>query len=386
MCTVIRLILPVILMLASSKVFSQKQFDLVIQNVLVFDGNNFQPRKNVYVKDGVIIKLGNSNQKEAIGAKEVIDGSNKTLLPGLINAHLHIQQSDDLKIAAKAGVLTVLNLFSPTEDSIAAYKKLGQTAAYADFYTAGIGADMPNAVLKTMTGESFAKSPLTKSEAVKYIQDRKKNGVDFIKLFQESAVKEKFSDSIFSAIISAAHKQQLPVTTHAGMLKDAIFANKNGTDVLAHLWRDTLISDQQLIEWKKRPFSITPTLLVHNIVIEQLKPKSYPYAFTVYRNEVKRLKDAGITILAGTDAPNFGINFGDDLYKELFFYYEAGLTITESLRTAGINVAKAYKLKNKGEIRKGYSADFLLIDGDLSTDIYLLKNMTGIWKNGQRIK
>jgi imidazolonepropionase-like amidohydrolase len=58
----------------------------------------------------------------------------------------------------------------------------------------------------------------------------------------------------------------------------------------------------------------------------------------------------------------------------------------EALKTATINPAKAYKLKNKGMIQTGLTADFVLIDGDVLTDIKRLKMINHVWKKGVQIR
>lgn len=384
--TIIQKSLKIFLLLFISACSSREPIDFVIKDVKLFDGNNVIEHANVYVKDGLISRIINNEETITCNYKYLIDGNNKTLIPGLINAHAHILNSKNLNESAQAGILTTLDLNCLTEDSIAIYKNLNDSAQYAYFYTSGVGADMPNAVLKHLSGGQYTPSQLnSKIDVEKYIANGIKNKVSYFKIFQDSRLPEKFSASIFKTLIDETHKHNMVTTVHTETLHDAIFAFDNGADILAHAWVDSLISDSELAKWNSREFYVTPTFLIHSIIIDKMHPKTY-LTMDMMLNEINRLHKSGIKILAGTDAPNLDINFGTDLYKELDFYVKAGMTSEDALKTATINPAKAYKLKDKGVIKEGLSADFVLINGDILKDIQQLNNITHIWKRGIKIK
>jgi imidazolonepropionase-like amidohydrolase len=384
--TILQISLQIFLVLFLSTCSSRESVDFVIKNVKLFDGNKVIEHANVYVKDGLITRIKTNEEILTCNYKYLIDGNNKTLIPGLINAHAHILNSNNLKESAQAGILTTLDLNCLTEDSIAIYKNLNDSSQYAYFYTAGVGADMPNAVLNHLSGGQYTPSLLnSKIDVEKYIANGIKNKVNYIKIFQDSRLPEKFSASIFKTLIDETHKHNMVTTIHTETLHDAIFAFDNGADILAHSWVDSLISDSELVKWNSREFYVTPTFLIHSIIIDNMHPKTY-ISKELMLNEINRLHKAGIKILAGTDAPNLGINFGTDLYKELDLYVKAGMTSEDALKKATINPAKAYKLKDKGVIKEGLSADFVLINGDILKDIRHLNNITNIWKRGMKIK
>ncbi|WP_188501621.1 amidohydrolase family protein [Pontibacter amylolyticus] len=90
--------------------------------------------------------------------------------------------------------------------------------------------------------------------------------------------------------------------------------------------------------------------------------------------------------MAGTDAPNLGINFHDDLLEELRLLKASGLSDFETLKTATINPAIAFNFLENQLIKENNKANFLLIDGDPTSDIESLSKIMGIWKSGTRIK
>lgn len=374
------------LVLFMSACASRESVDFVIKDVKLFDGNKVTEHTNVYVKDGLVKRIESNEETINCNYQYLIDGKSKTLIPGLINAHVHIQNSNNLKEAAQAGVLTMLDLNCLTEDSIPVYQNLNDSVQYAYFYTSGVGADMPNAVLKHLSSGRYIPSPLkSKMDVEKFIAKGIQNKVSYIKIFQDSRLPEKFSDAVFKNLISETHKNNLVATVHTETMRDAKYAFDNGADILAHAWVDSVLSESDLAKWKSRAFYVTPTFLIHSIIINNMHPKSY-LEQKLMLHEIQRLQDAGIKILAGTDAPNLGINFGTDFYKELAFYVQAGLSPEDALKSATIHSAKAYQLKDKGVIKEGLSADFVLINGDILKDIQQLNNISNVWKKGVKIR
>jgi imidazolonepropionase-like amidohydrolase len=365
---------------------SSKSVDFKIADVKLFDGNKVTEHANIYVKKGKIVQIDSSNQTSFLKSKKIIDGKNKTLIPGLINAHCHLSSSNDLKDAAQAGILTMIELFRMQENTIQRFRKLAEKPQYANFFTAGMAADMPNGVFKLYTQQINNLAPKTQKEAVQFIQDRVEQQVDFIKIIFDSRLPEKFSDSLFDVLISETHKNNLLAVVHSELLGDADYEFDHGADIIAHGWIDSLISDETLLKWRSREFYITPTLLIHCKAKKIHNMKSYKLTLEQIIAEIGRLHKAGIPLLAGTDAPAEGINYTTDLYEELALYVEAGLSPLEALKTATSNPAKAYKLKNKGIIQTGLTADFVLIEGDVLSDIKRLNSINHVWKKGIQIR
>ncbi len=365
---------------------STESCDFVIENVKLFDGSKVTEHANVYVKDGLVLRIDTNQTKINCKYKYLIEGKNKTLIPGLINAHVHIQSREDLKNSAQAGILTVMELLRLQEDSIAIFKSLANEAIYSDFYTSGIGVDMPDAVIKFYIQSLNPYAPKTTMDVELFISERIKKMVDFIKIYQDSRLPEKFSDTLFDKIIFETHKNNLLAIVHSETLKDTRYVFNHGADIVAHGWVDNLFTESDLKKWKERAFYIIPTLLAHTEIKKQLNPKSYTLSEDEIVGEVGRLHKAGITILAGSDAPAHGLNFTTDFYRELGLYVRAGLSPFEALKTASINPAKAYRLKNKGEIKVGAYADLVLIKGDVLNDINQLNKIESVWKKGVRIK
>ena len=98
------------------------------------------------------------------------------------------------------------------------------------------------------------------------------------------------------------------------------------------------------------------------------------------------LHQAGIPLLAGTDAPNPGAPHGAGLHAELRLLTLAGFSPIEALRSATALPAQIFRLPGRGRIAPGYRADLLLVRGDPTRDIRATASIDRIWKNGFAVK
>ena len=106
---------------------------------------------------------------------------------------------------------------------------------------------------------------------------------------------------------------------------------------------------------------------------------------TVLR-EIRRVHDAGIPIVAGTDPPNYGVNYTDDLIEELAIYARAGLSNSDVLRSATGTPARIFQLDGIGRIAEGSRANMILLNADPLANVSALRAVAGIWKNGTRVR
>ena len=125
------------------EISAQQAKSIIFQDVRVFDGIKIVPTATVVVQNGIIMSI---NQKAGLPEGAIlIDGRGKTLLPGLIDAHVHIIQPESLSQALVFGVTTELDMFMSHEfaTAIRAGNAYGTTDQMADFRTAGTAATSP---------------------------------------------------------------------------------------------------------------------------------------------------------------------------------------------------------------------------------------------------
>src|SRR6059058_2776240 len=92
---------------------SRAQSSFVVRDVRLFDGERVTEHRSVVVRDGVIAQVGDANVAVSPGA-QVVDGRGRTLLPGFIDAHVHLSDDAeaDLRQSLALGVTTDLDMWS----------------------------------------------------------------------------------------------------------------------------------------------------------------------------------------------------------------------------------------------------------------------------------
>ncbi|WP_296312661.1 amidohydrolase family protein [Winogradskyella sp. UBA3174] len=370
----------VLFVLISCAGYGQNNF--IIENIKVFDGEAIITSTSVKVENGVIVEVA----KKIKGSAEtlIIKGKGKTLMPALSNAHVHAWSPQSLMEAAKAGVLNVMDMHG-MEPYQGMMQQLKDSTNYARYYIAGYAATAPEG---HGTQFGFPVPTLNKpEEAAKFISDRVKANVDHIKIIVEPW-KTTLDSTTVEALIKEAHKARKIAVVHVSRLEDAIAVISNNADGLVHIWWDKEIKSSKLKELSEsKSFFVIPTLLTTLKAFENMGSGADKFLTKVQLfAEVKKMYNAGVPILAGTDPPNFGINQGTDLYKELDLLYESGLPLLEVLKAGTSNISKAFSLEKSGYIKPGYNADFILIDGDVTQDLKVLNNSKVIWKNGKQVK
>jgi imidazolonepropionase-like amidohydrolase len=390
---------------------------VLISNVRVFDGERVTPRTSVLVLNGRIARVAAS-----ISAPEgtpVVDGTGKTLLPGLIDSHTHTWGTA-LRDAAALGVTTVLDMFTdPT--TAADFRKLDGTAAgreTADFRSAGVLVTAPKG---HGTEYGMAIPTITSpAEAQAFVDARIAEGSDYIKIVYDDGhtygIRFATIDKpTLKAVVDAAHARRKMAVVHIGDLAGARDAVDVGANGLVHLFVDSTpdASFARLVA-ARRAFVI-PTLTVLESIawgdggkviakdpklapyipagnvqtLEQTFPKrsgSPPRELAFALETVRQLHAAGVPILAGTDAPNPGTAHGASMHRELELLVKAGLTPVEALRSATSVPAHTFSLADRGRIASGLRGDLVLVNGDPTSDILATRDIAGVWKRGVEIR
>ncbi len=389
----------------------------VVRNVRVFDGERVHERVNLVVRDGRIAAIG-----EAAPSRDlpVVDGTGRTLLPGLIDAHGHVSGEASLRNAVRFGVTTVLDMLTSTDVAKAnrARRNQPERPDLAGLYSSGTPVTSPGG-LTTQFGIPFTtiSSP---EEAPALVRGRVAEGSDYIKIIYEPSVPffTSISRETLAAVIAAAHAERVLAVVHVSSLQGARDAVAAGADVLAHGFSDTLIDDSLLRQMTERGTYVTPTLsivaafggrglgpelaadprvspyltLAQRKVLTSPGPgPDYPLAPYLARFEidrasenVRRMKAAGVRLLAGTDAPNLSAH-GASVHGELELMTRAGLTAAEALRAATLAPAQAFRLTDRGRIVEGARADLLLVEGNPLEDIEHTRAIVRIFKNGVEV-
>ena len=261
----------------------------------------------------------------------------------------------------------------------------GKQSGAARFYRAGYAATAEGG---HGTQFGFPVPVLEKPEdAEQWIKDRVEAQVDYIKIIYEPW-KNTHTIQTVTALVQQAHNYDKKAVVHISNSQDAYASYTAGADGLVHIWRKGSLTDAQLKEMASRSFFITPTLLTNVVMSKARANTSEEDVIALEENlkkEIKRVYDAGIPLLAGTDPPNGNINMGTDLYKELIYFSEAGIPNLYVLKTATSLPAQYYGLAQVGHIKEGYLADLILLEKSPMDAMQNLDSIERIWKEGEEI-
>jgi imidazolonepropionase-like amidohydrolase len=343
-----------------------------LSNVAVFDGMGLVPGRNVVIEDGLI-------GADPSGG-EVIDAAGGVLLPGLIDAHVHIDGPEQLAALAGWGVTTALDMASVPQVTGPLRGLAGQT----DIRSACIPAIAPASLHSHLPGVGEAGLIHGPDEAERFVADRIAEGADYIKIVIGSPFADHDQATI-DALVAAAHARGRQVVAHASSVAAVAKAQAAGADILTHVPSDQPLDPAAAASAAAAGRVAVPTLTMMQAIVTNIAPPGAEYAHA--RASVRVLHDAGVPILAGTDANAStqipaSVAHGESLHRELELLVEAGLSPLDALRAATVLPATYFGLADRGAIEPGLRADLVLLDRNPLTDISATRAIRRIWIGG----
>jgi imidazolonepropionase-like amidohydrolase len=355
---------------------------IALTSVRVFDGRELRGPTTVVIEGGI---LGN----DSAGAR-IIDASGATLLPGLIDAHVHLLKEGHLQQLADFGVTTALDMGAWPPSMV---DSLRNRTGMADMRSAGIPATTAGSAHSHLPGwpaEEMVDGP---AGAARFVTDRIAEGADYIKLIVDTPGPDQ---EILDALVAASHRHAKLTVAHTVSTAALDMALLAGVDMITHAPLDRPLTESTTARILAQGCVSIPTLTMMKGVVDRIaavaasQPEGVPAAGPTYesaRDSVAELRRAGVPILAGTDAnAGPGIPFsprhGESLHDELELLIEAGLSNVEALRAATVLPAQHFGLHDRGVIEPGRRADLVLIDGDPIADIRATRQIRRVWCAG----
>lgn len=390
----------------------------LIEDVRLFDGETVVEGVDVLIEGAKIAAVG--LDLEAPASAQRIDGSDHTLLPGLIDSHTHAF-GDVLTDALNWGVTTELDMFTAwaAAKALREEQKDGGAPHRADLFSAGtlITAEGGHGTQYGMPIPTLDDP----ADAAAHIAARVEEGSDYIKIVLEDGSTigreiNTLSDAAARAAVKAAHEHDKLAVVHVSTLAKAKLALDAGADGLVHIYDSGEPAPDFVQAAAESGLFVVPTLTVLDTVTrggggggaqladdESLMPHlsdaqsgglravfgrstAETERFDGIQSVVLALHRAGVPILAGSDAPNPGTAHGISVHREMELLVDAGLTPLEALKAATSNAAAAFELSDRGRVAPGLKADLVLVAGDPTTDIFATRRIAGIWKDGQRFE
>lgn len=346
----------------------------VITNVHIFDGFEYHNQTTTVVIDGSVI--GN----DTTGAAEVIDGMGGTLMPGLIENHAHPQTLDALKNLSMFGVTTTMGASCHTADLCASLRK---QPGLSDFYSPGWAAVVANSSHAQMLSAPPTQWINNTEECSNWVRGRLDTGSDYIKLIAETNGPTMTLDEHI-AMTNASHNLGLKTWTHASTVNTYDTAIRSKTDFIQHSPADLLLNSTCMDQILSNKQFVTPTAVTYQFAeqVYHVNSTTGDRMRRVVPLNVKAMYDAGIPLLAGTDATGNFIEFGDSLHAELELMVEAGVPNLDALKAATSRAAFAYGMNDRGVVTTGKRADLLLVQGNPLVNISDTRKIQKVWFAG----
>ena len=379
----------------------------------------------ILINDGKIVSIMAGAGEAA--ADRVIDLSDKTVLPGLIDLHTHLSgdpsgdfwraavdpvewytliAAKNARLTALAGFTTVRDLGSRTDQVTQSLRRATAqgivagpriiTSARTIAIVGGHGdtSGFVEAVNDVLSSDYTCTGPV---ECAEVVRKASKYGADLIKITatggvlsqQGRGLEAHFTDEEMKAIVDTARSLGLKVAAHAHGARGIEAAARAGVQTIEH---GTYLDEQAARVMRANGTMLVPTLMALKGVSEGIDQGVYtPVVETKIREVVplmstlvSRARQYGVKVAFGTDA---GVYPHARNAEEFALLVEQGMTAREALASATTVAAQVLGLEAEiGRIAPGYSADIIAVDGNPLDDVRVLEKVRFVMVRGRVIE
>ncbi len=380
----------------------------------------------ITVTDGRITSVAAGLTPAPVGAR-LIDLSGKTVLPGLIDMHVHLSGdpggdfrdeavdpnewatlvgAKNARITALAGFTTVRDLGSPplvgfalrratAEGIIPGPRILSSGPAISIIGGHGDVSGFRPEVVRALGVDNICTGP---EQCAARVREFSRAGADLIKITatggvlsqQARGLGQHFTDPEMKAIVDTAHALGLKVAAHAHSARGIEAAARAGVDSIEH---GTFADSRAIAAMKASGSSLVPTLMAFTGIRERLGKGIYtPVVEAKVRETLSEVgkaaraaRAAGVPVVFGTDAAVF--EHGRNAQELALLVELAGMSPAEAIESATIGAAKLLGMEREvGRIAPGYSADLIAVGGDPLRDVRALEHVDFVMVRGKAIQ
>ena len=380
----------------------------------------------ITIENGRIVSVAAGLTAPPAGAR-LVDLSSKTVLPGLIDTHVHLTGEPDEQfwqqavnteewatilgvrnalISARAGFTTVRDVGSPASGGFALRRGTregvipgprilssgpaisiigghGDVSGFRPDVTAVLGGD------NTCTGAE---------QCAARVREASRLGADLIKITatggvlsqQARGLGQHFTDAEMKAIVDTARSLGLKVAAHAHGARGIEAAARAGVDSIEH---GTFADAAAIRAMKASGTVMVPTLMAFTGIRDRLGKGIYtPQVEAKVRETLEHVgkaaraaRAAGVAVVFGTDSAVY--EHGRNAEEFALLVQHAGMSPAEAIASATTAAAKLLGLENEvGRIAPGYSADIIAVSGDPLRDVRVLEKVDYVMVRGRTIQ
>ncbi len=409
-----------ILLLVFTSAYSQKL--TLLKPDRVFDGQNMHENWWVLIKDNHIEAVGESGNFKVLPNAEVLDLKGMTLMPGMIEGHSHLflhpynetpwndqvltesraertaRAVDHARATLMAGFTTIRDL--GTEG--AGYDDVGLKSAIEKGVIPG-----PRMLVATRaivaTGSYGPKSTVTEAiipkgaeeadglEGIAHVvRSQIGFGADVIKLYADyrwganGEAEPTFTEEELKKAVEVASSSGRTVAVHSSTTEGLRRAIAAGVTTIEHGDGGT----PELFKlMKAKGIALCPTLAATESIAGyhgwkkgiDPEPEGVKHKHQIFTEALK----AGVTICMGGDV---GVFPHGENAKEMLLMAEYGMKPLDVLRSSTLVNATVFRLQNLGQIKAGYLADLVAVEGNPVNEIKVVKEVRMVWKDGKRVR
>ncbi|OAH10234.1 amidohydrolase family protein [Streptomyces jeddahensis] len=370
--------------------------DLVIEGGTLLDPATGEVTEDavVVIVDGVVRAAGPRSRTQVPEGVDVLDAHGRWILPGLVEAHIHLNTADEAKEAVLKGATSARSGSTNFYQDIAVRELARQVPQLAPRMRAAgifVTPDLGDTILADpdLTPLAKLRNGVRSLDALRRVVDvNLDRGADVIKtrvneragLPEQDPLAQVYDREQLSAVVAAARRGGSGVLCHSYSEKGCHDAVMAGVRSVEH---GVFVGERTLHEMRRRGTYFTPTLTAIAGLAESSNPVLAERGRTylpALEHAVLAAHELGVPLAAGTDSSGGEV---DPIGREVELMRAAGLPALDAIRTATTGAAKLLGIEGTaGRLARGFAGDAVLVDGDPLADVTVLKSPVHVVRSG----